>query len=195
MHQKGRSMVEMLGVLAIIGVLSAGGLAGYSKAMYQHRLNKQAEQIGYILDNSAVLHSQGIDLSAVPYYAKNFFNSLGVIPKEMVKDNSAFVYDSFQNQVLLYRNRSCETCAYYFGLRVQIKKDAYDICVNLYKQAVPRADFLLETLFVKYNENVSGQHTNYVTRNALKTLTINRMQELCSVCDDASTCHFFFIWS
>ncbi len=29
----GRSMVEMLGVLAIIGVLSVGAIAGYSKAM------------------------------------------------------------------------------------------------------------------------------------------------------------------
>ena len=29
----GRSMVEMLGVLAIIGVLSVGAVAGYSKAM------------------------------------------------------------------------------------------------------------------------------------------------------------------
>ena len=29
----GRSMIEMLGVLAIIGVLSVGGIAGYSKAM------------------------------------------------------------------------------------------------------------------------------------------------------------------
>ena len=27
--QSGRSMVEMLGVLAIIGVLSIGGIAGY----------------------------------------------------------------------------------------------------------------------------------------------------------------------
>ena len=30
--QTGRSMVEMLGVLAIIGVLSVGGIAGYSKS-------------------------------------------------------------------------------------------------------------------------------------------------------------------
>ena len=28
-EQTGRSMVEMLGVLAIIGVLSVGGIAGY----------------------------------------------------------------------------------------------------------------------------------------------------------------------
>ena len=33
--QLGRSMVEMLGVLAIIGVLSIGGVTGYRYAMRQ----------------------------------------------------------------------------------------------------------------------------------------------------------------
>ena len=32
-------MVEMLGVLAIIGVLSVGGIAGYSLSMRRHRAN------------------------------------------------------------------------------------------------------------------------------------------------------------
>ena len=39
-NQNGRSMIEMLGVLAIIGVLSVGGIAGYSKAMTKYRINK-----------------------------------------------------------------------------------------------------------------------------------------------------------
>ena len=38
--QSGRSMVEMLGVLAIIGVLSVGGIAGYSLSMRKHRANQ-----------------------------------------------------------------------------------------------------------------------------------------------------------
>jgi len=38
-NQSGRSMVEMLGVLAIIGVLSVGGIAGYKMAMDQKNLN------------------------------------------------------------------------------------------------------------------------------------------------------------
>ena len=38
--QSGRSMVEMLGVLAIIGVLSIGGIAGYTLAMRRHRANQ-----------------------------------------------------------------------------------------------------------------------------------------------------------
>ncbi|MGN1091796.1 MAG: hypothetical protein ACI4RJ_04850 [Alphaproteobacteria bacterium] len=37
--QNGRSMIEMLGVLAIIGVLSIGGLAGYTMAMNRHKAN------------------------------------------------------------------------------------------------------------------------------------------------------------
>lgn len=38
-NESGRSMVEMLGVLAIIGVLSVGGIAGYSLSMRRHRAN------------------------------------------------------------------------------------------------------------------------------------------------------------
>lgn len=43
--QSGRSMIEMLGVLAIIGVLSVGGLAGYNMAMQKIRINKVVEEI------------------------------------------------------------------------------------------------------------------------------------------------------
>ncbi|MBQ8671178.1 MAG: hypothetical protein IJ525_01520 [Alphaproteobacteria bacterium] len=50
-YQNGRSMIEMLGVLAIIGVLSVGGIAGYSKAMMKHRINKTIEQITLIAGN------------------------------------------------------------------------------------------------------------------------------------------------
>lgn len=46
--QSGRSMVEMLGVLAIIGVLSIGGIAGYTMAMNRFRANE-------ILDTAAKL--------------------------------------------------------------------------------------------------------------------------------------------
>ncbi|MBQ8671190.1 MAG: hypothetical protein IJ525_01580 [Alphaproteobacteria bacterium] len=50
-NQNGRSMIEMLGVLAIIGVLSVGGIAGYSKAMQKYKINKTIEQITLIAGN------------------------------------------------------------------------------------------------------------------------------------------------
>ena len=40
----GRSMIEMLGVLAIVGVLSVGGIAGYSKAMEKFKVNKLLDE-------------------------------------------------------------------------------------------------------------------------------------------------------
>ena len=50
-EQSGRSMVEMLGVLAIIGVLSVGGIAGYSKAMAKYKLTKTIDQISMLTAN------------------------------------------------------------------------------------------------------------------------------------------------
>ena len=47
--EKGRSMIEMLGVLAVIAVLSVGGIAGYSKAMEKFKVNKLIAEYGEIL--------------------------------------------------------------------------------------------------------------------------------------------------
>ena len=40
LNESGRSMVEMLGVLAIIGVLSIGGISGYTMAMNRYKANE-----------------------------------------------------------------------------------------------------------------------------------------------------------
>lgn len=50
-EQTGRSMVEMLGVLAIIGVLSVGGISGYSKAMAKFKLTKVQDQLSMVIMN------------------------------------------------------------------------------------------------------------------------------------------------
>ncbi|MBR1825155.1 MAG: hypothetical protein IJ770_01030 [Alphaproteobacteria bacterium] len=54
-NESGRSMIEMLGVLAIIGVLSVGGIAGYSKAMAKFRINKTIDQVSHIVANTRIL--------------------------------------------------------------------------------------------------------------------------------------------
>lgn len=57
LEQNGRSMVEMLGVLAIIGVLSVGGIAGYSKAMTKFKINKSMDQVSTLVANIRTLYS------------------------------------------------------------------------------------------------------------------------------------------
>ena len=52
-NESGRSMVEMLGVLAIIGVLSVGGIAGYKMAMRKHRANEFMKDFQIIMLESS----------------------------------------------------------------------------------------------------------------------------------------------
>lgn len=54
-NESGRSMVEMLGVLAIVGVLSIGGIAGYSKAMAKYKMNKALDQISMVVTNTRTI--------------------------------------------------------------------------------------------------------------------------------------------
>ena len=55
--QSGRSMIEMLGVLAIVGVLSAGGIAGYSMAMQSYKTSALTEKVNLIAQQARVLYN------------------------------------------------------------------------------------------------------------------------------------------
>lgn len=77
LNQSGRSMIEMLGVLAIVGVLSVGGIAGYSKAMEKFRQNKTIDAITHLMANIQTAYAKqtsyenldngkAIAISAVP---------------------------------------------------------------------------------------------------------------------------------
>ncbi len=64
-------MIEMLGVLAIIGVLSVGGIAGYSKAMTKFKINKTIEQVSQIAANARTLFKSQDDYSGLDCYYRN----------------------------------------------------------------------------------------------------------------------------
>lgn len=104
---RGRSMVEMLGVLAIIGVLSVGAIAGYSKAMTKYKLNKQTEQLSTVI-NAVATYGLQIKSNPVPVGSSSsisiipVLNKLNYIPKEMLKNNqNDYIYDVFNSQIKL----------------------------------------------------------------------------------------------
>ena len=79
--ESGRSMVEMLGVLAIIGVLSVGGVAGYNFAMTRYRANEIIESVKQRATVGSGQYLQGmeaINLSEFPNtileYETDWFN-------------------------------------------------------------------------------------------------------------------------
>jgi len=59
-NENGRSMVEMLGVLAIIGVLSVGAIAGYSKAMFKYKMNKTLDILSHAVNRVAELETMNL---------------------------------------------------------------------------------------------------------------------------------------
>ncbi|MBR5129838.1 MAG: hypothetical protein IKV03_01245 [Alphaproteobacteria bacterium] len=62
--ESGRSMLEMLGVLAIAGVLSIGGVTGYSYAMNKYRANETLNELQIrIIDLSQQMQNGAFDLS------------------------------------------------------------------------------------------------------------------------------------
>lgn len=95
-NEKGRSMIEMLGVLAIIGVLSVAGLVGYQKAMTKHKINKTITQMATIVNNirTAFVNAQNtekpyVDLLGDRADATKKLVELNVFPDEMVLDRAA----------------------------------------------------------------------------------------------------------
>jgi len=106
-RQDGRSMVEMLGVLAIIGVLSVGAIAGYSKAMEKYKINKAIDQISYIVSavRTAFANDETYDSSLQNGYDDSDEKikkllMLGIISEDMVSSSVIFGVDGVGTKIV-----------------------------------------------------------------------------------------------
>jgi len=98
-NEQGRSMIEMLGVLAIVGVLSVGGIAGYSKAMNKFKTNKVIDQINMISTNIRTLYSSQRNYNGLN---NNIAITTGIIPAEMYASISgSTITNAFGGRVLI----------------------------------------------------------------------------------------------
>ena len=96
-NEFGRSMIEMLGVLAIIGVLSVGGIAGYSKAMNKYKTNKVADNVSMIVTNIRTLYAQQNNFTG--WNTENAI-SMGVVPDELIVKSGDNANKTLQNAFL-----------------------------------------------------------------------------------------------
>lgn len=101
-EQSGRSMVEMLGVLAIIGVLSVGGIAGYSKAMAKFKTSKALDQVSTTVANVRTLYSGQPNYSGL---TTAIAIQMGAIGAEMLSGQSptsaSTAYNAFNGSVTI----------------------------------------------------------------------------------------------
>lgn len=138
----GRSMVEMLSVLAIIGVLSIGAIAGYSKAMMKYKLNKHAEQMNTVINAIARnAHNFGELGAATPLTP--IFIKMGEIPVEMIKTGvTNYIYDIFGQTWSIFINSSNSTIFLQTDNSSSLRTSSADnlaICQNIFTTAKENA--------------------------------------------------------
>ncbi|MBR2137232.1 MAG: hypothetical protein IJ852_04650, partial [Alphaproteobacteria bacterium] len=198
--QYGRSMIEMLGVLAIIGVLTVGSITGYSHAMRRHLLNKQREQYSYIL-SAVETHHDMINLNTpnLPFFFDTILKTFGWIPEEMIKDDSIYIYDVFKNQIFFqkWENR-------YIGLHISFATpNAYEQCTNLYQTIKQYHTFLEETHTAKRINGYStfintyyGDQSCFGSRKCIRDLTPANISQLCQGCNatEDNYCVLYILW-
>ena len=97
-NEHGRSMVEILGVLAIIGVLSIGGIQGYTYAMNKYKVNQTLNDINLRAVDLMTQESQNKPLSL-----DEWNNVQTIYPIELV-------FDADDNAVLQVSNTPQNVC-------------------------------------------------------------------------------------
>ncbi|MBQ8671858.1 MAG: hypothetical protein IJ525_04980 [Alphaproteobacteria bacterium] len=133
-NQTGRSMIEMLGVLAIIGVLSVGGIAGYSKAMRQYRLNKTIEQITLIAGNIRAFFAPQRSYDGLNTYTetgKAIIKKAKLVPDEMWDGDD--IKDVWGNEVKLDSSEKSSTGDNQ-AFKISFTYVDYDTCFELLTQ-------------------------------------------------------------
>ena len=132
----GKSMIEMLGVLAIIAVLSVGGIAGYSKAMNMWKSNIQrnmiTELIHAMIEIKPKLGSNLGEFQNITYLV----NDLGYLPEGTIFENNA-IYDKSGNHIEIHKYNMKDNKYYVMEIYFMADKDAYlpqdneEFCRNL----------------------------------------------------------------
>lgn len=186
--QSGRSMVEMLGVLAIIGVLSVGAIAGYSKAMFKYKLNKQSEQLSTII-NASIRYYNDLRLigSGGEYNLIPILDKLDEIPKEMiVQNNNGILNDVFDTTITIYHHDMN-----YLGIinYIDNSKRSTEICRNIIVTAKENHADIYQIFFrndysdkQEYSNRISGDKICGPANVCLKDMSIKQIDDACSFC-------------
>ena len=204
---QGRSMVEMLGVLAIIGVLSVGAIAGYSKAMSKYKLNKHMESFNILLNEAIKLLPE-----LQRTYGKNtnsghslgsFFHKANLLPDGMTynqQDN--FIYDIFKNKTEINYSQSTNIdnngnitghpTIYYMNIYMnrsgtKISNLDNEICRNVFLACKENAENIGSVEMRSYKS--SGYSAPSLWGAKLQNATLKQIDDICSSCDSEIGCY------
>ncbi|MBO5037868.1 MAG: type II secretion system protein [Alphaproteobacteria bacterium] len=187
----GRSMIEMLGVLAIVGVLSVGGISAFQKAMNKHKINQVTEELSqfinellrYSADWRRVYVQKG-PADVVLSSEIDFF-----LPRKWSREGK-FVYDSMGNKIFV-RLRSGGTLNGVLDITYVFTagddKTKMDLCMTYYERLKVYADSIRNISIWRQGSDNSSQFLRVegngycgAGKTCLKDLTLSEMREKCS---------------
>ena len=199
----GRSMVEILGVLAIIGVLSVGAIAGYGKAMMKYRLNQvsnSANQLMATIIEKNHLNINSFTSSESNTISKTFVNA-GWIPDGFTTDqkDSYYLHDSFGNNIWLFRSnnsigisfgwsynqKQTEICHALLNVGKEWKADLYYLQTDY--AADPDNDIEQKTYGLFYGDTSCSSNVK-----CLRDLSLTDIYSACDKCE-RDFCRIYFI--
>ena len=200
----GRSMIEMLGVLAIIGVLSVGGIAGYSKAMEKFKLNKiigeYNQLIMWILENQLSLKKleDKTKLANVIIAANVLPADWSSVTDEYLSDGKGNLVQPYVNQgKSLYNLQPRITIDFNLGgLSGDLTDKNADIfstnfsdklCFELFNNLVKplHSQTIYGYVFKNHNPIIywGDAYCGQTTGKCLNNITLTEIKEICSSCD------------
>ena len=205
----GRSMIEMLGVLAIIGVLSVGGLTGYSKAMEKFKVNKVVYDFNMLvmslLEHEDSLKKIGAD---VENSLTETLYALDMVPSNWKQLNSTTIEDGLGNWLNIHnRNEKADYAENYNGIVIDYMLGGMSpdgqgnnvsrnfnskLCFELFNTVIVP----LHNVFKRGRVYPGDQYIYYgdaycgiSPTHCLKDLTLSQIKEMCDSCSGTVRCN------
>ena len=184
----GRSMIEMLGVLAIVGVLTVGGIAGYSKAMEQYKLNKVLNQYSHLLQGLIEYGGKMRNSGNDDVQLGDAVNAIGLIPSTWHYRNDSGLQnfqDDMGNIVHIVSREG--NLVFNLSLRAKDAQFSSKTCVNFFQYIFQplHSTFKRIMMYDMHGVNQNQQYygdsicSNY---HCLNNMTLSAMHNACGYC-------------
>ncbi len=185
-REYGRSMIEMLGVLAIIGVLSVGGIAGYSKAMEKYKLNKTVEEYSYVIHGllEHLPELQKLNSGGSQYMLTDFLLAANMVPPTWSRRGTD-LSDSYGGAIAIFirRNHLSLEIYHHYPYASGGALSSVEFCKTMIKDiAQPLASAMYGVGLYQFNYDdtaVYGDAYCDEGKICLRDLTVSEINKIC----------------
>ena len=200
----GRSMIEMLGVLAIIAVLTVGGIAGYSKAMEKFKVDKAIGEYSQLIIGLMEHKNSLSKLDANQDYGTDladFVEAANLVPQSWKKVDSLGFNDAYGNRIHTYTNNSKDIAIDFYLGGYEENEDSKrvskafntKVCEEIFNNMAKPLQSSLKKAWL-WGTKVEFYGNSYCCPNCkcLNKLTLSEIHQACNSCIKDTFCAIVF---